>query len=143
MMNKIDFAYLVDFRSIHEDLNLLADSLSAILFFSKANWRSLWKWIFQLLNTEDQGEMTVIQNSLMNLFRRDPQGAVMGIFSQVLNTALDYIGVTHKFTNLIFILGFIYGFLQFYKCFFAELFMSHSLWGTLYLWTYFTKINFE
>jgi hypothetical protein len=37
----------------------------------------------QLLNTEDHAEMTVIQNSLMNLFRRDPQGAIMGIFSQV------------------------------------------------------------
>jgi len=37
----------------------------------------------QLLTTEDTGEMTTIQNSLMNLYRRDPQGAIMGIFSQI------------------------------------------------------------
>jgi hypothetical protein len=38
---------------------------------------------FQMLSSEDHGEITVIQNSIMTLFRKDPPGAIMGLFSQV------------------------------------------------------------
>merc|ERR1711935_50375 len=37
----------------------------------------------QLLQTEDKGEIVVIQNSLMSLFRRDAKGTLIGLFSQV------------------------------------------------------------
>jgi len=37
----------------------------------------------QLLQTEDKGEVVVIQNSLMSLFRRDAKGTLIGLFSQV------------------------------------------------------------
>ncbi len=39
----------------------------------------------QLLQTEDKGEIVVIQNSLMILFRRDAKGTLIGLFSQVRN----------------------------------------------------------
>lgn len=41
--------------------------------------------LVQLLQTEDKGEMVVIQNSLMSLFRRDAKGTLVGLFSQVRN----------------------------------------------------------
>ena len=37
----------------------------------------------QLLQSEDQGEITIIQNSIMTLIRRDTKGAIIGIFSQI------------------------------------------------------------
>jgi len=37
----------------------------------------------QLLQAEDQGEMTLVQNSIMTLVRRDTKGSVIGIFSQI------------------------------------------------------------
>lgn len=37
----------------------------------------------QLLQSEDPGEITIIQNSIMTLLRRDTKGAIIGIFSQV------------------------------------------------------------
>jgi len=37
----------------------------------------------QLLQTDDKGEVVVIQNSLMSLFRRDAKGTLIGLFSQV------------------------------------------------------------
>jgi len=39
----------------------------------------------QLLQSEDQGEITIIQNSIMTLIRRDTKGAIIGIFSQIHN----------------------------------------------------------
>ena len=39
--------------------------------------------LVQLLQSEDQQEVTVIQNSFMTLIRRDSRGAIIGIFSQV------------------------------------------------------------
>ena len=39
--------------------------------------------LVQLLQSEDQGEITVIQNSIMTLIRRDTKGAIIGIFSQI------------------------------------------------------------
>jgi len=39
--------------------------------------------LVQLLQSEDQGEITVIQNSIMTLIRRDTRGAIIGIFSQI------------------------------------------------------------
>jgi len=39
--------------------------------------------LVQLLQSEDQNEITVIQNSIMTLIRRDTRGAIIGIFSQV------------------------------------------------------------
>ena len=39
--------------------------------------------LVQLLQSEDQQEITVIQNSIMTLIRRDSRGAIIGIFSQV------------------------------------------------------------
>jgi len=50
---------------------------------NKTNLAKIADVLTQLLTSEDQGEMTIIQNSIMNLFRRDPQGAIMGIFSQI------------------------------------------------------------
>lgn len=37
----------------------------------------------QLLQSEDPGEITIIQNSIMTLLRRDTKGTIIGIFSQV------------------------------------------------------------
>jgi len=37
----------------------------------------------QLLQSEDQGEITIIQNSIMTLIRRDTKSAIIGIFSQI------------------------------------------------------------
>jgi hypothetical protein len=37
----------------------------------------------QLLTSDDHGELNIIQNSIMTLFRKDPPGAIMGLFSQV------------------------------------------------------------
>ena len=39
--------------------------------------------LVQLLQSEDQQEVTVIQNSIMTLIRRDTRGAIIGIFSQI------------------------------------------------------------
>ena len=39
--------------------------------------------LVQLLQSEDQNEITVIQNSIMTLIRGDTRGAIIGIFSQV------------------------------------------------------------
>ena len=71
--------------------------------------------------------MTVIQNSLMNLFRRDPQGAVMGIFSQVLNSfgldTMEETSVQIKFFRL------------FHKWFFAVLrmFLCKSIYVSFFV----------
>lgn len=37
----------------------------------------------QLFQSEDQTELIVIQNSLMSLFRKDPKGTLIGLFSQI------------------------------------------------------------
>jgi len=50
---------------------------------NKTNLAKIADFLTQLLSAEDHSEITIIQNSLMTLFRRDPQGAIMGIFSQV------------------------------------------------------------
>jgi len=50
---------------------------------NQSNLAKIADVLTQLLNTDDSSEKTIIENSLMNLFRRDPQGAIMGIFSQV------------------------------------------------------------
>jgi len=39
----------------------------------------------QLLATDDAAEMSVIQTSLMSLFRRDAKGTLVGLFSQIKN----------------------------------------------------------
>jgi len=39
--------------------------------------------LVQLLQSDDQGEITIIQNSIMTLIRRDTKGAIIGIFSQI------------------------------------------------------------
>jgi hypothetical protein len=39
--------------------------------------------VVQLLTSDDHGELNIIQNSIMTLFRKDPPGAIMGLFSQV------------------------------------------------------------
>jgi len=39
--------------------------------------------LVQLLQSEDQAEITIIQNSIMTLIRRDTKGAIIGIFSQI------------------------------------------------------------
>lgn len=37
----------------------------------------------QLLHTGDPGELQVLQTSLMSLFRKDPKGTIIGLFSQI------------------------------------------------------------
>nr|ACO13045.1 Apoptosis inhibitor 5 [Lepeophtheirus salmonis] len=39
----------------------------------------------QLLQTDDPGELHIIQNSLVSLFRKDPKGTIIGLFSQIKN----------------------------------------------------------
>ena len=58
----------------------------------------------QLLATDDAAEMSVIQTSLMSLFRRDAKGTLVGLFSQVrlvLHAGLGFIGVVIGFTIVI------------------------------------------
>eukprot|EP00096_Caligus_rogercresseyi_P012670 TRINITY_DN5389_c0_g1_i1.p1 TRINITY_DN5389_c0_g1~~TRINITY_DN5389_c0_g1_i1.p1 ORF type:complete len:511 (-),score=175.30 TRINITY_DN5389_c0_g1_i1:158-1690(-) len=39
----------------------------------------------QLLQSDDQGELHIIQNSLVTLFRKDAKGTIIGLFSQIKN----------------------------------------------------------
>ena len=39
--------------------------------------------LVQLLQSEDGSEVTIIQNSIMTLIRRDTKAAIIGIFNQV------------------------------------------------------------
>lgn len=52
---------------------------------NKTNLAKITDVLTQLLSTEDNSELHIIQHSLMILFRRDTTGAIMGIFSQVHN----------------------------------------------------------
>jgi hypothetical protein len=52
---------------------------------NKTNLAKIADVLTQLLSTEDASELHIIQHSLMQLFRRDTTGAIMGIFSQVHN----------------------------------------------------------
>jgi len=52
---------------------------------NKANLPKIADVLTQLLQTEDNVEIVVIQNSLMTLFRRDCKGTVIGMFSQIHN----------------------------------------------------------
>ena len=49
----------------------------------------------QLLQTEDKGEIVVIQNSLMSLFRRDAKGALKFFFRPILCHHIFLLFLTH------------------------------------------------
>lgn len=52
---------------------------------NKTNLAKIADVLTQLLQTDDNVEIVVIQNSIMTLFRRDCKGTIIGIFSQIHN----------------------------------------------------------